>query len=101
MTKARRRPWDFRGWWGWAVWGSAAFWGSPVGHTLAAKLSLVAVMLAVQAVHDLRVGPRAGRLPPGSVEARRLRRRAALLARVNVVLGVFLVYFAVRLARGG
>lgn len=91
----------FRGWWGAAVWGSAAFWSSRTGHTLAAKLALVLLMLLIQAVHDLDVGPRAGRLPPGTPEARALRRRAALLARVNTVLGVVLVYFAVRLARGG
>lgn len=90
----------FRGWWGTALWTSAAFWSSPVGHTLATKLGLVVVMLAIQAVHDLDVGPKAGRVPAGTPEARALRRRAALLARVNVLLGVVLIYLAVRLARG-
>ena len=91
----------FRGWWGMAVWGSTAFWTSRPGHTLAAKLSLVVAMLVIQAVHDLVVGPKAGRVHPGTAQARRLRRRAALLARWNTVLGLVLIYFAVRLARGG
>jgi len=58
-------------------------------------------MLVIQAVHDLVVGPKAGRVQPGTAQARRLRRRAALLARLNTVLGLVLIYFAVRLARGG
>jgi len=91
----------FRGWWGMAVWGSAAFWGSRLGHTLAIKLSLVLIMLVIQAVHDLVVGPKAGRVRPGTPEARRLRRNAARLARWNTILGLALIYFAVRLARGG
>ncbi len=91
----------FRGWWGMEVWGSAAFWGSQVGHTLAAKLTIVVIMLVIQAVHDLSTGPKAGRVAPGSAQARALRRRAALLARVNTILGLVLIYFAVRLARGG
>ncbi len=91
----------FRGWWGMAVWGSGAFWSSRLGHTLAAKLSIVLIMLVLQAVHDLVVGPRAGRVPPGGAEARKLRRQAALLARWNTIFGLVLIYFAVRLARGG
>jgi putative copper export protein len=91
----------FRGWWGMGVWTSPGFWSSRLGHTLAAKLTLVVIMVLIQAVHDLSLGPKAGRVAPGTPEARALRRRAALLARINTVLGVVLVYFAVRLARGG
>lgn len=91
----------FRGWWGATALGSAAFWSARVGHTLALKLSAVAIMLVVQAVHDFWLGPRAGRVQPGTPEARTLRRRAAWLARINAVVGIFLVWVAVRLARGG
>ena len=58
-------------------------------------------MVAVQAVHDFWLGPRAGAVDAGSEEARVLRRRAALFARANVVSGLVLLYFAVALARGG
>lgn len=90
-----------RGWWGAGVLGSARFWGTPVGAALAWKLVVAASMLGVQAVHDFWMGPRAGRVRPGTTEARALRRRAAILARVNAVLAPVLVWFAVALARGG
>lgn len=91
----------WRGWWGMDVWGSAAFWGTPQGMTLFFKLFAVLVMLVIQAVHDFWHGPRAGRVEAGTPEARRLRRQAAFLARVNALVGLVLIYFAVRLARGG
>jgi len=56
-------------------------------------------MVTVSAVHDFVDGPAAGRARPGSPESIRLRRRAALLARTNALLGVVLVVAAVRLAR--
>ncbi|HEU4643391.1 MAG TPA: DUF4149 domain-containing protein [Gemmatimonadaceae bacterium] len=92
----------YRGWLRWdGVLGSAAFWETSTGHALAAKLSAVAAMITVSAVHDFVLGPRAGRAQPGSPGAVALRRRAALLARVNALLGVLVVVAAVRLARGG
>jgi len=82
------------------VFGSAAFWGTGLGVALAAKLAAVTVMVVVSLVHDFFLGPAAGRAGPDSAEAIRLRRRAALLARVNALLGLLLVAAAVRLARG-
>ncbi|HST58670.1 MAG TPA: DUF4149 domain-containing protein [Longimicrobium sp.] len=77
------------------------FWATPYGRALAWKLAAVAVMILVSAVHDFVLGPRAGRLDPGSPAALRARSRAAWLARVNALVGLGLVYAAVRLARGG
>ena len=92
----------YRGWLHWhGVFGSADFWRTGLGHALAAKLIAVAFMVTISAVHDFVHGPRAGRATPGSAEAVALRRRAALLARINAILGVLLVIAAVRLARGG
>ena len=90
-----------RGWWGDAFWGASAVWGSALGRALAWKLGLVAMMLTVQGVHDFWLGPAAGRATPSSEGARVLRMRAAWLARINAFLGLLLVYFAVRVARGG
>ncbi len=90
----------FRGMLSGDVWGSAAFWASPPGHALAWKLGAVAVMLVLSAVHDFVLGPRAGRAADATERARS-RRQAALLARGNAVVGVLLVCWAVRLARGG
>lgn len=61
----------------------------------------VAAMVTISALHDFVHGPRAGRAAPGSPEAIALRKRAALYARLNAILGVLLVIAAVRLARGG
>ncbi len=92
----------YRGWLQWnGVLGSGFFWASPTGRDLAIKLGAVAVMIVVSAVHDFILGPRAGHAVPGSPEALQLRRNAALLARVNALLGVVVVLAAVRLARGG
>lgn len=85
----------------WEVLSSRSFWGQPFGRALLWKLVAVTVMLSIQAIHDFVHGPAAGRAIPGSPEALALRRRAALMARVNAVVGVVLVYVAVRLARGG
>jgi len=83
------------------VLGSAAFWSQRYGRTLLWKLLAVAVMIGVSAVHDFWLGPKAGELTPGSPEALRARRAAAWLARINAVVGIVLVFVAVRLARGG
>jgi len=92
----------YRGWLRWHdVLTSAAFWRTGVGHALAAKLVTVMLMISISAVHDFIHGPRAGRAAPGSPEAMAFRKRAALVARVNAILGVVLVVAAVRLARGG
>jgi len=88
-----------RGWWGATFWGQPGFWRSALGSALAWKLGLVALMIAVQAVHDFRVGPRAGLVSPGTPEARSLRARAVQLARLNVFVGILVVYVAVRLGR--
>jgi uncharacterized membrane protein len=92
----------YRGWLHWqGVLGSADFWRTGTGRALGAKLAAVTIMVVVGAVHDFIQGPRAARAEPGSARALELRRSAALLARVNALLGVLLVVAAVRLSRGG
>jgi len=84
------------------VLGDRAFWGTPFGRALAWKLAAVAGMVALSAVHDFVLGPRASRLAGRrDREAVRARRAAAWLARANALLGLLLVWAAVRLARGG
>lgn len=83
------------------VLGSGAFWSTPYGTALAWKLVAVALMITISAVHDFIDGPRATRAAPGTADALRLRRRASWLARLNVFIGIILVFAAVRLARGG
>ncbi len=82
-----------------AVLASGAFWASAFGHALAAKLIAVTAMIAVSFFHDFVLGPAAGRAAPGSPHALVLRRRAALFARANALIGIIVVLAAVRLAR--
>ena len=82
---------------------SAELWASPWGRILAFKLVLVAVAVAISLVHDLVIGPRATRLlrdAPGSDAALRLRRVAGWMGRLNLVIAVLIVAFAVMLVRG-
>jgi copper resistance protein D len=83
--------------------GRAAWLSSAFGQTVLLKLGTFAIVLLVSTVHDFRVGPRASRAiarDPRSSEAQRLRRRASLLGRVNVVLALVLVAAGVMLVRG-
>lgn len=91
----------FRGWLSVAIAGDPIFWESRAGRAFMIKLACVLGMLAISAVHDFVFGPRASRAAPGSPEALALRKRAAMLARLNALIGVVLVYASVRLARGG
>lgn len=83
------------------VLGNPAFWGTGFGRALAIKLVAVTVMLAGSSIHDFVLGPAAGRLAAGSAAAITLRRRAAIVARANALLGLIVVLAAVRLTRGG
>ena len=92
----------YRGWLQWdGVLGAATFWRTAPGHTLLLKLGAVTTMLVVSAIHDFSLGPLAGLAAAGSPRAILLRRRAAILARINALMGVLVVIAAVRLARGG
>jgi len=77
------------------------FWGSGYGVTLAWKLAAVTIMVTVSGIHDFILGPASARMDPGTPQALRMRRRAAWLARINALVGLVLVFSAVRLARGG
>jgi uncharacterized membrane protein len=90
----------FRGFLNRDVFGNSRFWTTPTGIALAVKLTSVIVILTLSAIHDFSMGPAAGRARAGSDEAVRLRRRAAMFARVNGLLALILVVAAVRLARG-
>lgn len=76
---------------------------SGFGHAVALKLFAFAAVLAVSAVHDFYVGPRAvvaGQADPRAPEAERLRRAASWLGRINAVLALILVAAAVFIVRG-
>ena len=81
----------------------AEWLASPFGKTVVVKLGAFLLVLAVSAIHDFVVGPRATRAIAAdarSPAARVERRRASVLGRLNVVLALILVGAGVVLVRG-
>lgn len=75
-----------------------------VGRALAIKLILFALVLAVSAYHDFRIGPRATeawKKDPNGAEALRYRKQAATFGRINALLALGILWLAVLLVRGG
>jgi len=87
----------------WSDFVRAEWLESPFGKTVLVKLGAFLVVLAVSALHDFVVGPRATRAIAAdarSTEAQLERRRASRLGRINVVLALVLVAAGVVLVRG-
>ncbi len=88
---------------GWADIWNGRLWQGPFGRALSHKLILVAVILSLSAWHDFIIGPRATHLwqdNPDAQEAKRLRRRAGWIGRINLVLTLAVIAFGIMLVRG-
>jgi uncharacterized membrane protein len=92
---------SFRG----VTWSSCldlAFWSGRFGMILAVKLAVFTAMVVLSLVHDFVIGPRAG-IATGtdadSGRARLHRRRATVLGRINIVLGLVVIALAAMLVR--
>ena len=82
---------------------AADMWSSPFGMRLAAKLVLVCLVLAASLVHDFSIGPRAvdAALVAGRTQdASRLRRRASLIGRFNLIASLLIMALGVLLTHG-
>lgn len=78
-------------------------YAGPWGHTLAAKLAFVLLILAFSAVHDFWLGPRATRLAREGAPAEqreRYRRAASMLGRASLIFALVILALAVKLVRG-
>lgn len=76
---------------------------SPFGSAVAWKIAAFTAVVAVSAWHDFRLGPKAAlavERDPHGAEAERLRRLASKVGRLNVLLALALVAFAVIIVRG-
>lgn len=74
------------------------------GRTLAIKLILVTTMLILSTVHDFFIGPRLTTLMQdregnSGPELQKLRWQVSWLARLNTILAIFVIFFAVKVAR--
>lgn len=79
------------------------FWRGSFGTILTLKLSIVAIIFTVSAVHDFVIGPRATEAwqqNPKSKTTARLRKQAVQIARINLLLAVIAVALGTMLVRG-
>jgi len=82
---------------------TVAFWTSYFGSALFVKLHLFGVVLILSAIHDFYAGPRAAELmdkEPQSDKTQRMRKLTSWLGRINLLLGLGILYYALRLLRG-
>jgi len=87
----------------WDILRTPDFWQGTFGSVLAFKVGTVLLILAMSAVHDFSLGPRASaalRANPESPDALRLRRLATWFGRVNLLLALVVVACGVMLVRG-
>lgn len=87
----------------WSSFSDSAWLASPFGRIVLAKLGLFTLVLALSALHDFVLGPRAAAAlerEPRSRAAGRLRRYASWLGRLNVVFGLLLILLGVLIVRG-
>jgi copper resistance protein D len=75
-------------------------WWGPFGHAFAWKMALFGVVLVLSALHDFRWGSRAAAAEPGSPAADSSRRVASWVGRLNLLLALGILFFAVLLVRG-
>ncbi len=77
------------------------FWKSSFGETLAWKLALFVLIIALSLVHDLVAGPKLRRLrETDPAKADTYRRMASWLGRITLVTSVVITVLAVFLVRG-
>jgi copper resistance protein D len=92
---------ELRGVLRWEILGDAAWWGTAWGRALAWKLGAVGLMVALTLAHDWLEGPGRQGGKWGTAPAPRRRLAATRLARASVLVTLPLIYWAMRLARGG
>jgi len=81
----------------------SVFWHGAFGSVLGFKLATVALILAISAVHDFIIGPRATvawQQDAKSQETARLRKQAVQIARINLLLALIAVALGNMLVRG-
>jgi len=81
---------------------SIDFWQTVYGGRLLIKLHLFALVLIISGIHDFWLGPKAIKLmesEPGSVKTNRYRKATRWVGRVNLILGLTILAYAVKLVR--
>lgn len=82
---------------------SSTFWSSSLGSTLFIKLHLFGLVLILSGVHDFYAGPKAAELMdsrPNDPKTQTYRKVSSWIGRINLLLGLGILYYAMRLLRG-
>ncbi|TYP94812.1 putative membrane protein [Fodinibius salinus] len=82
---------------------TGSFWTEVFGGYLFIKLLVFGLVLVISGVHDFYAGPKAAELmdkQPNHPTTKRIRKISSLLGRLNLVLGLVILYYAIRLLRG-
>ena len=80
-----------------------SLWQGYFGNILAVKLGVFGIILILSAVHDFYIGPKATATwqhEPDSAAAKKLRKQASWIGRINLLLGLAIVFMAIMLVRG-
>ncbi len=79
------------------------FWMDVFGGYLFIKLVAFGLVLIVSGFHDFYAGPKAAELmdeQPDHPQTKRMRKISSWLGRLNLLLGLVILYYAMRLLRG-
>lgn len=80
-----------------------AFWNSNFGDALFIKLLLFGLVLILSGIHDFYAGPKAAKLMdkrPDNPKTNSFRKVTSWIGRVNLLLGLGILYYAIQLLRG-
>jgi len=82
---------------------TSTFWNSSFGQPLFIKLHLFGLVLILSGIHDFYAGPRAAELMdshPESAKTKTFRKLSSWIGRINLLLGLSILYYAMQLLRG-
>lgn len=82
---------------------TASFWTDIFQGNLFIKLLLFAAVLIISGIHDFYAGPKAAELMDkqhDQPQTKRMRKFSSWLGRLNLLLGLIILYYAMRLLRG-
>jgi len=82
---------------------TSTFWNSHFGSMLFIKLHLVGFVLILSGIHDFYAGPKAAQLmdsQPDAPRTKTFRKISSWIGRINLMLGLIILYYAIRLVRG-
>lgn len=81
----------------------ANFWQSGFGYYLGIKLIIFSIVLVISGLHDFYFGPKTAKMmesSPGSPKTQTFRKISSWLGRVNLLFGLMILYYAIRVVRG-